>query len=70
MLSFPAGREASPDVGVPVYKRHRPKRTRLYQLVRDHYSVFKTHPAAQGTTLSGYVVREFEDYLGARGQST
>ena len=61
MLSFPAGREASPDVGVPVYERHRPKRTRLYQLVQDYYPVFKAHLAAQGTALPGYVERELPE---------
>ena len=58
-----AGREASAGVGTSVYERHRPERTLLYQLVEDCYPALKTHLAAQGTTLAGYVEREFEAYL-------
>ena len=63
MLPLPAGREASPGVGVPVYERHRPERTLLYQLVETYYPALKAHLAAQGRALPGYVEREFEDYL-------
>ncbi len=63
MLPLPAGGEVSSDVGAPVYMRHRPERTLLYQLVQEYYPAFKTHLAAQGTVLPGYVEQEFEDYL-------
>jgi hypothetical protein len=63
MLPLPAGREASPGVGVPVYERHRPERTLLYQLVETYYPALKAHLAAQGRALPGYVEREFEGYL-------
>ena len=63
MLPLPAGREASSGVGAPVYTRHRPERTLLYQLVQEYYPALKAHLAAQGTVLAGYVEQEFEDYL-------
>ena len=63
MLPLPAGREASLGVGAPVYERHRPERTLLYQLVEDYYPALKAHLAAQGTALPRYVEREFEAYL-------
>ncbi len=63
MLPLPAGREASADFGASRYERHRPERTLLYQLVEEHYPALKVHLTAQGSTLPGYVEREFEDYL-------
>ncbi len=57
------GREASSGVGAPVYVRHHPERTLLYQLVREYFPAFKAHLAAQGRALPGYVEQEFEDYL-------
>ena len=63
MLPLPAGREASAGVVASVYERHRPERTLLYQLVEEHYPAFQGHLAAQGTTLPGYVEREFDEYL-------
>ena len=63
MLPLPAGREASSCASAPVYTRHRPERTLLYQLVQEYYLAFKAHLAAQGTVLPGYVEQEFEDYL-------
>ena len=63
MLPLPAGRVAGPGVAAPVYTRHRPERTLLYQLVQEYYPAFKAHLAAQGTVLPGYVEQEFEDYL-------
>jgi ribosomal protein S27E len=63
MLSSPAGREASSGVGAPVYARHRPERTLLYQLVQEYYPALRAHLAAQGTALPGYVEQEFEEYL-------
>ena len=63
MLPLPAGREASSGVGAPVYTRHRPERTLLYQLIQKYYPALKAHLAAQGTVLPGYVEQEFGDYL-------
>ena len=63
MLPLPAGREASSGVGAPVYTRHRPERTLLYQIVEEYYPAFVSHLAAQGRALPEYVQREFEDYL-------
>ena len=63
MLPLPAGREASSGVGAPVYTRHRPERTLLYQLVQEYYPAFRAPLAAQGTVLPGYAEQEFEDYL-------
>ena len=63
MSPLPAGREASPGVGAPLYVRHRPEHTLLYQLVQEYYPAFKVHLAAQGKSLPEYVEREFEDYL-------
>ena len=57
------GRDVSSSVGAPVYVRHRPERTLLYQLVQEYYPAFKAHLAAQGRALPGYVEQEFEDYL-------
>ena len=56
-------REASSGVGAPVYVRHRPERTLLYQLVQEYYPAFKAHLAAQGRALPGHVEQAFEDYL-------
>lgn len=63
MLLSPAGREASSGIGAPLYVRHRPERTLLYQLVEEYYPAFQAHLAAQGTDLPGYVQQEFEAYL-------
>lgn len=64
MLPLPAGREASPSVGVPVYERHRPERTLLlYQLIQDYHPALKAHLAVQGRALPRYVEHEFENYL-------
>ena len=63
MLPLPAGREASSGVGAPLYVRHRPERTLLYQLVEEYYPAFKAHLAAQGTDLPAHVEQEFDEYL-------
>jgi hypothetical protein len=63
MLPLPAGGETSADFAARVYVRHRPERGLLYQIVEEYYPAFVFHLAAQGTVLSGYVEREFEDYL-------
>jgi ribosomal protein S27E len=63
MLPLPAGRDASAGAGAPLYTRHRPERTLLYQLVREYYPAFTVHLAAQGAVLPSYVEREFEAYL-------
>ena len=63
MLPLPADREASLGVGAPVYTRHRPERTLLYQIVEEYYPAFVSHLAAQDRALPEYVQREFEGYL-------
>ena len=63
MLPLPAGREARPGVGAPLYVRHRPERTLLYQIVDEYYPAFKQHLESQDASLPGYVEQEFEDYL-------
>ena len=57
------GKEASSSVDAPLYVRHRPERTLLYQLVQEYYPELKAHLAAQGRALPGYVEQAFEDYL-------
>ncbi len=52
MAYRPAGREASTGVGAPVYERHRPVRTLLYQLVQEYYPAFKAHLSAIGHGLA------------------
>jgi hypothetical protein len=59
-LPLPAGRETRSGTGGPVYVRHRPERTLLFQLVQEYYPAFKAHLAAQATALPGYVEQEFE----------
>ena len=63
MLPLAAGREASSSVGAPVYTRHRPERTLLYQIVKEYYPDFVSHLATQGRALPEYAQREFEDYI-------
>jgi len=60
---LPAGREAGLGIGAPVYVRHRPERTLLYQIVDEYYPAFKQHLEAQEAYLPEYVEQEFEDYL-------
>ena len=50
-------------MGAPVYVRHRPERTLLYEIVDEYYPAFKQHLEAQEAYLPAYVEREFEDYL-------
>ena len=61
MLS--TGKEAGMGVGAPVYVRHRPEWTLLYQIVDEYYPAFKQHLEAQEAYLPAHVEREFEDYL-------
>ena len=58
-----AARDADKGLGVHHYQRHQPEQTLLYQLIEQHYPAFIHQLAAQGTTLPGYVQREFEEYL-------
>ena len=61
MLPLPAGREASSGVGAPVYTRHRPERTLLYQLVQEYYPAFNLHCAIlmrdQSVFLTGWLTK-------------
>ena len=56
-------RDAHSGLGAPLYVRHRPEHTLLYQLVQEYYPAFKAHLAAQGKALPGYVEQAFEDFL-------
>ena len=58
-----AGTEAGLGAGAPVYVRHRPERTLLYQIIDEYYPAFRQHLDAQEAYLPGYVEQEFEDYL-------
>ena len=62
-MPLPVAPEAGPGDGVPGYRRHRPERTLLYQLVAQYYPAFADLMAAQGRPLPDYIHREFEDYL-------
>ncbi|MFT4653783.1 MAG: hypothetical protein ACI82S_001436 [Patiriisocius sp.] len=44
------------------YKRHRPKTTLLYQLIKRYYPDFTANLAEQGRYLPKYVEREFEEF--------
>lgn len=63
MARLSSGTEARSGHDVRRYERHRPEATLLYRLVEQHYPEFTAAMAAQGKSLPGYVVREFEDYL-------
>ena len=47
----------------PGYARHRPETTLLYQLVEQHYPVFRELRAEAGRPLPDYVEAEFDAYL-------
>ena len=47
----------------PVYERHQPEHTLLYQIIEQNYPLFKEHLNAQGRSLPDYVQNEFEGYL-------
>ncbi len=49
MLPLPAGREASSGGSAPLYVRHRPECTLLYQLVEEYYPAFKAHLDAKAS---------------------
>ena len=48
------GRDGGSGLGAPVYARHRPERTLLYQLVQEYFPALKAHLAAQVRDLPGY----------------
>ena len=45
------------------YQRHQPEQTLLYQLVAQHYPLFRTRLAEQGRPLPHYIQQEFEAFL-------
>ena len=47
----------------PGYRRHWPEATLLFQIVAEHYPVFRVERAAEGKPLPRYVDEEFEAYL-------
>lgn len=56
-----AGMDAG--AGAPGYERHRPEKTLLYQIVKEHYPAFVTRLTAEGKVLPDYVHQEFEEFL-------
>ena len=56
-------RNAGMGLGAYRYQRHRPEQTLLYQIIEQYYPAFTAHLAEQGTVLSAYVQREFDDFL-------
>jgi ribosomal protein S27E len=47
----------------PPYQRHRPERTRLYQIIERYYPEFRDVMAMQSKPLPLHVEQEFDDYL-------
>ena len=47
----------------PSYERHQPEHTLLYQLVEQHYPIFKASLEDQGQSLPLYIQQEFDDFL-------
>ncbi len=47
----------------PSYERHQPEHTLLYQLVEQHYPIFKASLKDQGQSLPLYIQQEFDDFL-------
>jgi ribosomal protein S27E len=47
----------------PPYKRHRPEKTLVYQIVEKHYPEFRDVMAAQGKSLPVHVQQGFSRYL-------
>ena len=45
----------------PVYVRHKPEQTLLYQLVEQYWPEFQTQLSETGRFLPRHVTREFED---------
>ena len=54
MLPLPADLDGWSGVVVPVYRRHRPERIFLDQLVHEYCPALKAYLAAQGMVLLGY----------------
>ena len=68
MLPLPAVRETSLGVGAPVYVRHSPECTLLYQLVREYYPAFKARLAVQASELPApRFIRVLERIVAWRG---
>ncbi len=55
--------QAAGFIAPPGYRRHRPESTLLYQLVAEHYPMFRDRRLAEGRALPRYVEDEFEAYL-------
>ena len=52
--------QAKDFIAPPGYQRHRPETTLLYQLVAEHYALFRDRRAAEGRPLPRYVEDEFD----------
>ena len=55
-------RSASANLS-PSYERHQPEHALLYQLVEQHYPIFKASLEDQGQSLPQYIQQEFDDFL-------
>ena len=47
----------------PVYVRHRPEKTLLYQIIDEYWPEFRAELASHGKYLPAYVTNEFDEYL-------
>ncbi len=47
----------------PVYVRHRPEKTLLYQIIDEYWPEFQAELASHSKYLPAYVTKEFEEYL-------
>ena len=63
MSSIVAARNALAGSGAFLFQRQRPAKKLLYQLVLEHYPVFRQRLAEEGRALPEYIQRESEDYL-------
>ena len=59
-MSLARSASANPS---PSYERHQPEHTLLYQLVEQHYPIFKASLEDQGQSLPHYIQQEFDDFL-------
>jgi hypothetical protein len=45
------------------YERRQPEKTRLYQVIAEHWETFKAEREMEGRTVPKYLVEEFESFL-------
>ena len=59
-MSLARSASANPS---PSYERHQTEHTLLYQLVEQHYPIFKASLQDQGQSLPHYIQQQFDDFL-------